>query len=54
MIAAHPPDYDYQDRLRSLPEFLAAHGQRDAVILLTNQLRHLEGIQELFKVLVKH
>jgi hypothetical protein len=54
MIDAHPPDYDYQDRLRSLLEFLAAHGQRDTVILLSNQLRHLEGVQALFKRLTEH
>ncbi len=54
MVAAHPPDYDYQDRLRSLLEFLAAHGQRDAVILISNRLRHLEGVEALFKSLIQH
>lgn len=54
MIAAHVPDYDYEDRLRCLLEFLAAHGERSAVILMSNQLRHLPGIETLFKYLVQH
>jgi hypothetical protein len=54
MLAAHAPDYDYQDRLRSLLEFLAEHGQREAVILISDRLRHLEGVQALFKSLTQH
>jgi len=53
MVAAHLPDYDYEGRLRSLLEFLAEHGERDAVIPLTNQLRHLPGIAALFKSLTQ-
>jgi hypothetical protein len=53
MVAAHAPDYDYEDRLRSLLEFLAAHGEREAVILTSNQLRHLPGIATLFKSLTQ-
>jgi hypothetical protein len=54
MLAAHVPEYDYQGRLRSLLEFLAEHGQREAVILISDQLRHLEGVQTLFKSLTQH
>jgi hypothetical protein len=53
MLAAHLPDYDYEDRLRSLLEFLAAHGERGAVILLSNKLRHLPGIATLFNSLIQ-
>jgi hypothetical protein len=54
MVTAHVPEYDYQARLRSLLEFLAAHGQRQAVILVTDRLRHLEGMEALFKGLTQH
>jgi hypothetical protein len=54
MIAAHAPEYDYQDRLRSLLEFLATHGQREAIILISDRLRHLQGIETLFKSLTQH
>jgi len=54
MLAAHRPEYDYQDRLRSLLEYLAAHGQREAAILISDRLRHLEGVQALFKSLTQH
>lgn len=53
MIIAHPPEYDYQDRLRSLLQFLAEHGQREEVILIIDKLRHLPGIQALFKSLTQ-
>ncbi|MFZ3212854.1 MAG: hypothetical protein WA188_15230 [Terriglobales bacterium] len=54
MVAAHVPEYDYEDRLRSLLEFLAEHGQRDAAILISDRLRHLDGVQALFKILTQH
>lgn len=54
MVAAHPPEYDYQDRLRSLLQFLAEHGQREAVIPISDRLRHLEGVQALFKSLTRN
>jgi hypothetical protein len=53
MIAAHVPEYDYQDRLRSLLEFLAAHGERAAVIRMSDKLRRLPGIETLFKSLTQ-
>lgn len=53
MFAARVPDYDYEGRLRVLLEFLAGHGQREAVILLSDQLRHLDGVQALFKRLTQ-
>jgi hypothetical protein len=53
MLAARVPDYDYEGRLRTLLEFLATHGHRDAVILMSNQLRHLDGVQALFKSLIE-
>jgi hypothetical protein len=52
MIAAHVPDYDYQDRLRLLLDFLATHGQRDAVLVMSDRLRHLQGMETLFKNLI--
>lgn len=51
LISAHVPDYDFHDRIRDLLAFLAANGQRDAVILISNRLRHLEGVAALFKML---
>ena len=53
-ISAYVPDFDYEDRLRSLLEYLAEHGEREAVILLCDKLRHLPGIETLFKNLVHH
>lgn len=53
MVAAHVPEYDYEDRLRSLLEFLAEHGQREAVILISDRLRHLDGVQAVFKSLTQ-
>lgn len=54
MIAAHVPEFDYEDRLYSLLEFLAAHGQREAVIVMTDRLRRLTRIETLFKTLTQH
>jgi hypothetical protein len=51
MVDAHPPDYDYQDRLATLLKFLAEHGQKERVILISNKIRHLEGAQALYKSL---
>lgn len=51
MLTAQLPDYDYEDKLRSLLEFLAKHGQREAVIVMTDRLRHLQGIEAVFKSL---
>ena len=53
MITAHVPEYDYQGRLRSLLELLAEHGQRSAVILISDRLRHLQGVESLFKSLAQ-
>jgi hypothetical protein len=53
MIAAHVPEYDYEDRLVSLLQFLATHDQREAVILMSNELRHLPGAETLFKDLTR-
>jgi hypothetical protein len=55
MVAAHPPpEYDYQDRICLLLQFLAEHGQRDQVILMIDRLRYLDGVQALFKKLTQH
>ena len=54
MFAARVPDYDYEGRLRTLLEFLAGHGQRESVILMSDRLRHLDGVQALFKRLTQH
>jgi hypothetical protein len=51
LITAHVPDYDFHDRIRDLLAFLAANGQRDEAILISNRLRHLEGVAALFKTL---
>jgi hypothetical protein len=53
MLESHVPDYDYEDRLRHLLELLASKGHRDAVLLLTDRVRHLPGIQELYNDLTK-
>ena len=53
MTSAHVPDYDYEDRLRWLLEFLAAHGEPDTVILISNQSSNLPGIVKLFKNLTE-
>jgi hypothetical protein len=54
MLSSHAPEYDYEGRLRSLLETLAEHGQREAVIVLSDRLRHLEGFEALFKILTRH
>jgi hypothetical protein len=54
MVAAHPPEYDYKDRIRSLLELLSQHGEKEKVILLTDRLRHLDSVQALFKSLTRH
>lgn len=53
MLSIRVPDYDYEGRIRALLEFLANNGQRDAVILLSDRLRHLDGIQQLFRSLTR-
>jgi hypothetical protein len=53
MFATSAPDYDYEGRLRSLLEYLAGHGQREAVILISDRLRHLDSVQALFKSLTQ-
>lgn len=53
MISNHTLDYDYEDRLRSLLEYLAANGQREAVIVMTDRLRHLPGIETFFRNLTQ-
>jgi hypothetical protein len=49
VIAARVPDYDYQDRLKSLLERLVEKGKRDDVILYAERLRNLSGIQEFYE-----
>lgn len=51
MLCSHVPDFDYEDRLRKLLELLADKGHRDSVMLQAERLRHLPGIQELYKKL---
>ncbi len=53
MLQAYAPDYDYEDRLRDLLALLASKGHRDAVLLLTDRVRYLPGIQELYNDLTK-
>src|SRR5436853_2696394 len=45
MCTARAPDYDYEDRLRDLLELLADHGQREAIIVLSDRLQHFDGVQ---------
>jgi|HubBroStandDraft_4_1064222.scaffolds.fasta_scaffold08187_2 hypothetical protein len=51
MVAAHIPDYDYENRLLDLLRNLAEDGKRVEVISLLERLRSLSGMQELFDVL---
>jgi hypothetical protein len=51
MIEAHPPEYDFQDRIRSLLQILSERGQKDKVILMADRLRQLDGIHALFREL---
>jgi hypothetical protein len=53
MVEAHAPDYDYQDRLLSLLELLAKQGQKERVIIISDRLRHLPGVESLFKKLTQ-
>ena len=53
MLQSHVPDYDYEDRLRQLLALLASKGHREAVLLEAERVRHLPGIQELYKDLTK-
>lgn len=48
MIDSRVPEFDYEDKLRSLLELLADRGQRDKVLVMCNQLRDLPGFKELF------
>lgn len=54
MLQSHAPDYDYEDRLRNLFKLLASKGHREHVLLLAERVRHLPGIQELYKELKKY
>jgi hypothetical protein len=53
MVEVHAPDYDYQDRLLALLELLAEQGQREKVIIISDRLRHLSGVESLFKKLTQ-
>lgn len=49
VIAARVPDYDYEDRLKSLLERLVEKGKREDVIRHAERLRNLSGVQELYE-----
>ena len=48
-ISARVPDYDYQDRFKSLLERLVEKGKREDVIQYAERLQNLSGIQELYE-----
>jgi hypothetical protein len=49
VIAARVPDFDYEDRLKSLLERLKEKGKREAVIKYAERLRNLPGVQGLYE-----
>ena len=51
MINAHPPEYDYEGRLLALIKSLVANGQKERVVLNSNQLRAVQGFPEFFRTL---
>ena len=53
MIAAHVPEYDYQDKLQALLKTLVAKGKQNEVLRLLERLRTLPGMHELFDELTR-
>jgi hypothetical protein len=51
-VAAHPPTYDYEDKLKNLLRQLASKGKRSEVIPLVDALRQVPGILDFYKRLV--
>jgi hypothetical protein len=47
-VEAHVPDFDYQDRLKSLLTLLAESGQKQEAIKYAEMARGITGMQALF------
>jgi hypothetical protein len=48
MTATRVPDFDYEDRLKTLVRALAERGRKQDAILYADRLRGLPGMQALF------
>jgi hypothetical protein len=48
MVKTYTPTYDFEGRFRTLLSRLAELGQRQLVLQCCEQLRHVDGIPELF------
>jgi hypothetical protein len=52
-LEAHVPDFDYQDRLKTLLTLLAAQGQKQEAIKYAEMAREVSGMQALFDQLTR-
>jgi len=53
VLEGYKPSYDYQDRLKGLLEKLANAGFRGGAIEYMNKVRHLKGIEDLYRKVVQ-
>ena len=42
------PNFDFEDRLKSIIKYMAIHGMKASAFELADKLRHLRGMKELF------
>jgi hypothetical protein len=47
-LDSYVPDYDFEDRLKSIIGKLARHGKREDAIQYAEKLRHLTGMLQLY------
>lgn len=50
-LESYVPDYDYEDKLKSILTKLAKHGKRNDAIAFTEKLRHLPGMIQFYSTL---
>ena len=53
MIAAHVPEFDYEDRLQKLLKLLAVNGKKNDVLHMLDRVLSLPGMHELFNELTR-
>jgi hypothetical protein len=47
-LDAHLPAFDFQDEIKSIIRVIASHSSREQALRLTDRLRHIQGMSELF------
>ena len=50
-LESYVPDYDYEDKLKSILTKLAQHGKRNDAIAFAEKLRHLPGMIQFYSTL---